>query len=141
MKQSRLRPDWQVNMADGVRYLETAEGGLERPSVFNHELIYHLTAMAIEHLLAGLYHYHQQLPEDHTLDGMVDGLSTFCPLDRELAEGIKALGRFDDMCPLLPVNKRIPNRTEIKAVLGIGRQVELFAGSKTEVRSPRNILK
>ena len=50
MKQSRLRPDWQVHMADGVRYLETAEGGLERPSVFNHELIYHLTAMAIEHL-------------------------------------------------------------------------------------------
>lgn len=128
--------DWQAHMGAGRRYLKTATNGLHRKSVFNNELIYHLTAMAIEHLLSGVYQYHKQMAEDHTLDGLVDGLSSLCPMRSELAESIKGIGRYDDMCPLVPVNKCVPNDVEIAVILSIGQQVSDFAEHQT--RSPRN---
>lgn len=128
--------DWQAHMAAGRRYLKTATNGLGRKSVFNNELIYHLTAMAIEHILAGVYQYHDQMAGDHTLDGLVDGLSSLCPMSAGLAESIKGIGRYDDMCPLVPVNKCVPNDVEIAVILSIGQQVSDYAEIQT--RSPKN---
>ena len=122
--------DWQVHFETGRRYLKTATNGLARKSVFNNKLIYHLTAMAVEHLLVGVYQYHQQMPADHTLDGLVDGLSSICPLSPGLADDVKTIGRYDDMCPLVPVNPCTPNDTEIKAILAVGRQVAGYADSQ-----------
>jgi hypothetical protein len=125
--------DWQAHMGAGHRYLKTATNGLRRKSVFNNELIYHLTAMAIEHLLAGVYQYYDQMAGDHTLDGLVDGLSSLCTMNPRLAESIKGIGRYDDMCPLVPVNKCVPNDVQIAAILSIGRQVSDFAELQTRL--------
>lgn len=119
--------DWQKHMDSGQRYLKTAINGCSRKSVFNNTLIYHLTAMAIEHLLVSVYRHHQQMAEDHTLDGLVEGLMTMGLMEDDLAARIKELGRFDDMCPLVPVNKRVPDDAELKDMLAIGRQVVGFA--------------
>lgn len=126
--------DWQTHLSAGRRYLKTAINGQSRPSVFNNQLIYQLTAMAIENLLTGVYQYHQQMPEDHTLDGLVDGLAAICPLDRNLADSIKGIGRYDDMCPLVPVKQSVPNDLEIKAMLAIGKQVVGF--TELHIESP-----
>ena len=119
--------NWQEHITSGRKYLKTASNGLGRPAVFNNELIYHLTAMAIEKLLVGVWQYHRQMPADHTLDGLVDGLVKFCPMDKDLADGIKEAGRFDDMCPLVPVNRSIPNDMEIKTMLAVGHKMAEFA--------------
>ena len=119
--------DWQEHISTGRKYLKTAGNGLTRPSVFNNELIYQLTAMAVEKLLVAVFQYHHRMPADHTLDGLVDELALFCPLDEDLADRIKELGRFDDMCPLIPVNRIVPDDTEIKAILAVGSQVVAFA--------------
>ena len=124
--------DWLEHLTTGQKYLQTARNGLARPSVFNNKLIYHLTAMAIEKMLVGVFQYHRQMPEDHTLDGLVDGLAHICPLDKDLADGIKGIGRFDDMCPLVPVKHRIPDDLEIKAMLAVGEQVAAFADGQVE---------
>ena len=57
----------------------------------------------------------------------MDDLASLCPLEPDLADGIKGISRFDDMCPLIPVNQSVPNDMEIKAMLAIGRQVVGFA--------------
>jgi hypothetical protein len=119
--------NWQEHITAGRKYLKTAINGLARPVVFNNELIYHLTAMAIEKLLVGVWHYHRKMPADHTLDGLVDELVKFCPMDKDLADGIKEAGRFDDMCPLVPVSRSIPNDMEIKIMLAVGQQMAAFA--------------
>jgi hypothetical protein len=119
--------DWQEHITAGLKYLKTAGNGLARPSVFNNELIYQLTAMAVEKLLVGVFQYHHKMPADHTLGGLVDELALFCPMDKGLAESIKDLGRYDDMCPLVPVNRSIPDDMEIKTILTVGRQVVAFA--------------
>lgn len=119
--------DWQDHINAGQQYLKTAHNGLKRPSVFNNTLIYQLVAMAIEKLLVGVYQYHHQMPVDHTLDGLVDDLTTISPLDQDLADRIKGFGRFDDMCPIIPVGRHLPDDIEIKAVLAAGRQVADYA--------------
>jgi hypothetical protein len=123
--------DWQEHIDAGRKYLQTACKGLDRPTVFNNELIYQLTAMAIEKLLVGVFQYHRKLPADHTLDGLVDGLAGICPLGRELADGIKHIGRFDDMCPLVPPRRCAPDDLEIRAMLAVGKQVAAFAQGET----------
>ena len=129
--QQALILDWQDHIDTGCKYLNTARNGLKRPSVFNNELIYHLTAMAIEKLLVGVYQFHKQMPADHTLGGLVDDLASFCYLDKDLGERIKDLARFDDMCPLVPVNRTIPSDAQIKAMLVVGTQVSEFATRQT----------
>lgn len=124
--------DWQGHIDTGRSYLKTAGNGLARPTVFTNELIYQLTAMAIENLLVGVWQYHRQMPVDHTLDGLVDGLAQFCPLKADLAESIKEIGRFDDMCPLVPVHKTIPDDQEIRAILAVGQQVAEFAAQQVQ---------
>ena len=119
--------NWQEYIAAGQKYLKTAVNGLARPAVFNNELIYHLTAMAIEKLLVGIWQYYRQMPADHTLDGLVDELVEFCPMDKDLSDGIKKIGRFDDMCSLVPVSRSIPNDLQIKTMLAVGQQVAVFA--------------
>lgn len=118
--------NWQEHVAAGRKYLSTAVNGLSRPSVFTNDLVYQLTAMAIEHLLTGVYLFHGQMPQDHTLDGLVDGLASFCPLDAPLAESIKRLNQYDDMCPLVPVRRVVPDDMAIEAILVLGKQVAGF---------------
>lgn len=121
--------DWQSHITSGSQYLKTASNGRARPAVFTPELIYQLTAMAVEQFLIGVWQFHNQMPDDHTLDGLVDGLRQICPLEKELAEGIKAMAQFDDMCPLVPVNRRIPTDLEIQNMLALAQQVAVFAHS------------
>lgn len=119
--------DWQSHIKSGCQYLKTARNGRARPAVFTPELIYQLTAMAVEQFLVGVWQFHNQMPVDHTLDGLVDGLAQICPLEKALAEGIKAMAQFDDMCPLVPVNRHTPTDTDIQNMLALAQQVAVFA--------------
>jgi hypothetical protein len=118
--------NWQEHIDAGQKYLSTAVKGLSRSSVFTNDLVHQLTAMAIEHLLSGIYLFHGQMPTDHTLDGLVDGLAPFCPLGTQLAESIKQLNQYDDMCPLVPVGRVVPDDMAIQAMLALGKQVAGF---------------
>jgi hypothetical protein len=119
--------DWQVHLDTGRKYLKTAVNGRTRRSVFNNKLTHQLTAMAMEHLLVSVYYYHQKMPEDHTLDGLVDGIPEFCSLSSGLAEEIKSVGRYEELCPMVPVKPWVPNDMEIQTILAIGRRVADFA--------------
>lgn len=125
--------DWQGHIDTGRSFLKTAGNGLARPTVFTNELIYQIAAMAIENLLVGVWQYHRQMPVDHTLDGLVDGMAHFCPLKSDMAESIKEIGRFDDMCPLVPVQKTIPGDQEIRTILAVGQHVAEFAAQHVQL--------
>ena len=118
--------DWQEYVKEGHQYFKTAVNGIKRPEVFTPELVYQITAMAIEKMLVGLSQFHRQMPGDHTLEGLVEGLDQICPLEAHLAEQVKALGRLDNMCLLEPVNRLIPDDREISAMLETASQVEVF---------------
>ena len=118
---------WHDHIRDGRQYLQTACRGLSRPTVFNNELIFQLAAMAIEKLIVGVCQYHHRMPFDHTLSGLVGALAPECPMDAGLAEQIKDIERFDDMCALTPHRRKGPGDMDIRRILDVGRQVAGFA--------------
>ena len=133
-----IRPliDWRRHLDDGRRYLKTAVNGQARPAVFTPELTFQLTAMAVEKFLVGLWQYQGQMPGDHTLEGLADGLNQFCPMDEDLVRRIKELGQVDPMCALAPVCRKLPTQAEIRMMLETGLQVEKYAlaGGRSEPR-------
>lgn len=129
--------DWREHMLAGQSYLKTACKGLKRANVFTNALIHQLTAMAIERLLVGVYHYHRKIPADHTLTGLVDGLDLFCPLPVDMGEGIKALEQYDDMCPLVPTHRNVPDDGAIVAMLALSRRLAEFTEGHTHPNADR----
>jgi len=119
--------DWQDHVRAGLQYLKTAGNGLNRREVFNNELIFQMTAMAIEKIIVGICQYHGRMPSDHTLAGLVEALAAICPMDEELAERIKRIEHIDDMCALTPVHRKPPGDMEIELALLAGREVACFA--------------
>ncbi len=120
---------WREHILAGSKYLKTARNGTSRPSVFNNELIFQLTAMAIEKLIVGLSQFYHQLPMDHTLSGLVEGLATICPMEEELAGQIRAIEQIDNMCALTPVRREGPKDEEVLRILDVGQQVADFTMS------------
>ena len=118
---------WKDHFIDGRKYLDTAVKGLSRPTVFNNELVFQLAAMAIEKMMIGIYQYHHQMPFDHTLPGLVDGLASLCPMGTELSEKIKRIDQIDDMCSLSPVHRNGPGEDDIHRILEAGREIIDFA--------------
>lgn len=125
----RLQPiaGWQDHILTGCKYLKTASNGRSRPGVFNNELIFQLTAMAIEKLIVGVCHYHRLMPFDHTLSGLVEGLTPVCRLDAGLADRIKRIEQRDDMCALTAASRDAPSDMDVQGILEVGRQVANFA--------------
>lgn len=117
---------WQDHILAGRRYLKAAQNGKARPAVFNNELVFQLAAMAIEKLIVGVSQYHHQMPNDHTLSGLVAGLAEVCPLEADLADRIKGIETMDDMCALSVDHRRPPGDDDIREILAVGREVVRF---------------
>jgi hypothetical protein len=127
---------WQDHILAGRKYLKTASKGLSRPAVFTNELIFQLTALAIEKLIVGMCQYHRQMPLDHSLSGLVEALAPVCRLDDKLADRIKRIEQIDDMCALTPVNRNAPSDMEIQGILDVGRQVAGFTERHVPLLEP-----
>ncbi len=118
---------WHDHIVAGCQYLKTASNGMTRRSVFSNEVIFQLAAMAIEKLMVGVCQYHQQMPADNTLTGLVAALSEVCPLDADLAGMITRIEKVDDMCSLTPERRQPPGDLDIEAILIAGREIVGFA--------------
>jgi len=127
---------WQEHILAGHEYLKTAKNGLARPAVFNNELIFQMAAMAIEKLIVGMAHYHHQIPEDNTLSGLVEALSTVCPLDPEMAERIRQIESIDGMCALTVEHRDPPGDDTIREILAVGSEVASFVDQHVPLNRP-----
>lgn len=128
---------WQDHILDGRKYLKTASNGRSRPAVFNNELIFQLAAMAIEKLIVGVSQYHHRMPADHTLSGLVDGLTPVCPIGTELADRIRRVEQIDDMCALTPFHRSAPSDKQVLDILEVGLQVAGFAEQHVPGLAPK----
>lgn len=114
---------WRNFLDNGRRYITTARKGLNRPEVFNNDLVLQLTAMAMENLLVSVWQYHGRMPGDHTLSGLVAGMVDFFPVDARLVDGIKQVEGFDDICALMPSHRRSPSERDIASMLENGEHL------------------
>ncbi len=115
----------------GASYLRTANNGAQkRPDVFTPEIIYNLTAMAIEKFLMALIMYHGDLAENHTMRDLLRSARKYVKIQSGLARKLDYMDSFQEICSLSDYRKRTPTSEDIKEILAIGRQVKRFVAPR-----------
>ncbi len=119
--------DWRQFIEDGEKYLSTAIHAAEkRREVFTPEILYNLTAMAIEKYLMGFLMYHGDMADNHTMRDMIESVQRHVKMQPDLAESLLYLDSFQEICDIDTYNRRAPGIEEIPGILAIGQNVRGF---------------
>jgi len=124
----RPRPidDWQQYKLAGRQFLNLAATAYRHNNqVFTPEILYNLIAMGIEKLvMSGLMEI-GRLPYNHTMHDLVSGLEEWLPaVIQGMAEPIRNLDSYQDICDPYACVVKVPAREEIAAMLSLARQLE-----------------
>ena len=113
---------------EGEQFLAAALGAHRKGKAsFTPEILYNLTAMAVEKYLMAFLMSRGRLAENHTMADLLRNVEeTAGPLDRELAAGLLHLDSFQEICQLDTYRRTPPLPTEIPRILAIGEMVRLF---------------
>lgn len=126
--------DWREYISDGGKFLHTAVNAAQkRPEVFTPEILYNLTAMAIEKFCMGYLMYHGDLADNHTMADLAEAVERHAGPQPELTKKLLFLDSFQEICDLSTYKRRPPNKAEIAQILSIGREVNDFVSSKIEL--------
>jgi HEPN domain-containing protein len=119
--------DWREFIEDGEKYLRTAiHAAKKRREVFTPEILYNLTAMAIEKYLMGFLMYHGDMADNHTMRDLIESVERHVNMQPDLAESLLYLDSFQEICDLETYNRRAPSIEEIAKILAIGQDIKGF---------------
>ena len=119
--------DWHKYLGEGEKYLALAQGAAtRRREVFTPNIIYNVTAMAIEKLLMGLLMYHGTLAENHTMRDLLDAVERVTGPQPQFAEDFHYLDSFQDICSLDAYRRSDPTWENIPRILACGAKVSDF---------------
>lgn len=118
--------DWQEYKIQGRQFLCLAESAFRsKNKTFTTEILYNLIAMAIEKLVMGALMEIGHLPYNHTMHDLMTALEQWMPeAIQGLAEPIRQLDSFQDICDPYACSIKIPTVAEIETMLGLTRQLE-----------------
>lgn len=119
--------DWRLYLRDGEQYLATAEGAaVRRREVFTPEILYNLTAMAIEKLIMGFLMSRGDLAENHTMGDLLVAIKRHLALPQSLVDGLTYLDSFQEICDLDTYSRRAPTEEECGQIIAIGADLKNF---------------
>lgn len=119
--------DWHKYLGDGDKYLACArQAATKRREVFTPNIIYNVTAMAIEKFLMGFLMYHGTLAENHTMRDLLDAVERVAGPQPQFAEDFRYLDSFQDICSLDTYQRHEPTRDDIPRILACGEKVRAF---------------
>ena len=119
--------DWHKYLGEGDKYLACArQAATRRREVFTPNIIYNVTAMAIEKFLMGLLMYHGTLAENHTMRDLLDAVEQVAGPEPQFADDFRYLDSFQDICSLEAYQRHEPTWEDIPRILACGAQVSDF---------------
>lgn len=118
--------NWQQFQQEGEQFLTLAERAFaKKTKAFTTEILYNLTAMAMEKLVMSALMRIGRLPDNHTLGDLAAALTRWLPeAARGLTEAICALDRFQEICDPEGATILPPALADIKAMLLLARRLE-----------------
>ncbi len=123
--------DWRQYIREGGQYLSTAmNAARDRPAVFTPEILYNLTAMAIEKFLMGFLMYHGDMADNHTMADLLRSVERHVKVTPGFAERLLVLDSFQEICDLDSYKIRKPTPEDIVMILAIGQEVKLFVAEQ-----------
>ena len=119
--------DWRQYIKEGGQYLHTAgEAAEKRAEVFTPEILYNLTAMAIEKFIMGYLMSRGDLADNHTMRDLVDALERNAGPQPELGAKLRYLDGFQEICDLDTYSRKPALPEDIPEILAIGQMVREF---------------
>ncbi|MDH3348757.1 MAG: hypothetical protein OEM02_11760 [Desulfobulbaceae bacterium] len=123
--------DWRIFIKDGEQYLNTALAADKKKStVFTPEILYNITAMAIEKYLMGFLMYNNDLADNHTMADLLDSIKRHVTPSPSMIEDLLYIDSFQDICDTFNATYKIPRPEEMQRILSIGQKVRDFTISK-----------
>ncbi len=104
---------WENFWKMGLSYKSLSEKAQHRREKFTPDLLYNISAMAIENLVMGFLSYKGSLPENHALRDLVRGLEKEITLDKGLKMRILSMDRYQEICSMIMYNRRIPHWDDV----------------------------
>jgi len=119
--------DWRQYIKEGGQYLHTAHEAAERRAeVFTPEILYNLTAMAIEKFIMGYLMSRGDLADNHTMRDLVEALERNAGPQPELGAKLRYLDGFQEICDLETYSRKPALPENIPEILAIGQMVREF---------------
>ena len=118
--------DWQQFQKEGEQFLALAERAFaKKTKAFTTEILYNLTAMAMEKLVMAALMRIGRLPDNHTLGDLATALTHWLPEAAQgLTESLGALDRFQEICDMERATILPPTLADIEAMLLLARRLE-----------------
>ena len=91
---------------------------------FSNDILYNLTAMAIEKYLTGFLQSRNYIPVSHTLEHLGSDTGKYIDVDYELINKLKWMDSFQQICSMDYLIKAEPNNDEISHMLEILNEVK-----------------
>lgn len=109
---------WKPFLDEAEAFNRIAVKGPGRPAVFTPEILYNIIAMAIEKYVMAYLIHARNLPDNHTMADLVDGLRRVGNLDDDLAEELLFIDSFQEICSVDNYNRTVPTDAEIRRMIG-----------------------
>lgn len=119
--------NWRDYQRDGEQFLRTAvQAHAKGRRAFSTDTLYNLTCMAIEKYIMAFLMKNGDLAENHTIGDLLYALDRHCGDLGDLAEELRFLDTFQEICDLENYTVRIPSQDDINRILTIGESVKNF---------------
>ena len=116
---------WEDFWTQGQTYAALAKKAQYRKEKFNPDLLYNISAMAIENLVVGFLALRGSMPENHALRDLVRALENNIDLHKELKQRILFMDRFQEICSLLHYGRKIPSWEDVAEFVDLVETLEM----------------
>jgi len=118
--------EWEEFLQHGKDYLRTGTAAYaQHRKAFTPEVLYNLTAMAIEKFVMAAVFRQGDLPYNHTMSDLVEAMDRALPgrID-EIRQDLLNLDRYQEICDLDAFSIQPPNMDEIPAMLALAKRLQ-----------------
>lgn len=120
--------DWRTFIKEGEEYLATADAAFRKRSpAFTPEILYNISAMAIEKLLMGFLMYHNDLADNHTMADLISSVERHVILKQGMKDDLLYIDSFQDICDPYNATYKTPQAQDIEKILSITHHIRDFS--------------
>lgn len=122
---------------DGARFLRTAtRAARKRRKVFTPDLLYNIIAMSIEKHIMGYLLHRRNLPDNHTLRDLIDGLKRVDTVEEGLCDRMIRMDRFQEICCITAYHREVPAEKDIEEMLSLGETIRDYVRARMPAPVP-----
>ena len=123
-----IQEEYKAYLDEGVKYLKTARGGLNRPEIFTTEILYNIIGLSIEKTVMGALMAKGCLADNHTFTDLIDASKQIGELDPEIAENLRKFESYQNICPVFSGYHRAePPRDAIPEMIETAEALQVWA--------------